>query len=114
MQPPDHTWLADILIAARHVQNFIAGVTREEFEQDVMRESAVIRQLAIIGEATKQLSMEFRAAHPAIPWRSVAGMRDVLIHGYRNVDLDEVWTAATVSVPELVRYVEPLVPPMDE
>ena len=114
MQQPDYTWLADILISARHVRNFVAGVDRDEFDRNAMRRSAIIPQLMIIGEATKQVSDPFRTAHPDIPWRRMAGMRDRLIHDYRQVDLDIVWSTATEMIPDLIRQVEPLVPPMDE
>jgi uncharacterized protein with HEPN domain len=60
-----------------------------------MCQSAIIRQLEIIGEATKHLSAAFRGNHPDIPWQKMAGMRDILIHAYDAVDLDEVWNAAT-------------------
>jgi uncharacterized protein with HEPN domain len=53
----------------------------------------VIRCLEILGEATKRLSPEFRCLHPGLPWRAMAGMRDVLIHAYDQVDLQEVWVA---------------------
>lgn len=76
-----------------------------------MRQSAVARQLEIIGEATKRLSEEFRGAHPEVPWRHMAGMRDVLIHAYDHVDMDEVWVAATESLPKLIAEIAPLVPP---
>jgi uncharacterized protein with HEPN domain len=109
MLNPDHAFLADILIAARKVKRFVSGVGREEFEADDMRESAVIRELTVIGEAAKNVSPEFRAAHPGIPWRKMAGMRDVLVHAYRRVDLGEVWGIATESVPPLIEVLEPLV-----
>ena len=89
MLNPDHAYLADILIAARKVQRFVSGVGRQDFEGDDMRASAVIRELTVIGEATKNVSEEFRAVHPAIPWRRMAGLRDVLVHAYRRVDLTE-------------------------
>jgi uncharacterized protein with HEPN domain len=114
MQPPDYTWLADILIAARHVRNFVDGVDRDDFDGNAMRRSAIIHQLLVIGEATKRVSDPFRAAHPDIPWRKMAGMRDRLIHDYRQVDLEIVWGTATEMIPDLIRQVEPLVPPMDE
>ncbi|MFB2981391.1 DUF86 domain-containing protein [Microseira sp. BLCC-F43] len=110
MQPRDLSSLVDILAAARLVQMFIAGVDRNTFETDLMRQSAVVRQLEIIGEATKRLSEAFRASHPKIPWRQMAGMRDILIHNYDDVDLDEVWNVATISIPELIQQIEPLVP----
>ncbi|MFL5386116.1 MAG: DUF86 domain-containing protein [Longimicrobiaceae bacterium] len=114
MQPPDIVFLADILDSARLVQEFTTGVSREELKRDVMRHSAVERHLEIIGEAAKNVSDEFRGEHPEIPWRKMAGMRDRLIHAYRQVNLDIVWSIATEMIPDLIRQVEPLVPPMDE
>ena len=114
MQQPDHTWLADILDSARLVESFTSGISRDELKQDVMRRAAVERYFEIIGEAAKNVSPEFKAAHPEIPWKAMAGMRDILIHAYRRVDLNEVWKIAAEDVPELIRNVEPLVPPIDE
>jgi len=56
-------------------------------------QDAVIRCLEILGEATKRLRPELRLLHPDLPWRAMAGMRDVLIHAYDQVDLEEVWLA---------------------
>ncbi len=110
MQNPDHAYLHDILVAARLVVQFTDGVDLNRFEGDAMRESAVARQLEIIGEAAKRVSTEFRAEHPEIPWRRMAGMRDVLIHAYRRVEAGQVWSAATEAVPALITALEPLVP----
>jgi len=76
-----------------------------------MCQSAVIWQLEIIGEATKRLSIPFRDNHPDIPWQKMAGMRDILIHAYDAVDLDEVWNAANQSIPRLIEQLEPFVLP---
>ena len=114
MRQPDYTWLADILDSARLVESFTAGVSLDAFKQDVMRHSAVARHMEIIGEAAKNVSEEFKAAHPEIPWKRMAGMRDILIHAYRKVDLGEVWRISREDVPMLIQNVEPLVPPLDE
>lgn len=112
----DLGWLEDILIAARKVTRATAGVTREQFESDEYRVLAVERLLMIIGEAAKQVSAELKNEHPDVPWRHMAGMRDMLIHSYRKIDSDEVWKAAAVSAPALIAALEPLIPqnPDDE
>jgi len=102
--------LLDILDAAKLVQQFVEGMTREAFEDDTKTQAAVVREIEIIGEATKRVSDSFRSSHPAIPWKKMAGMRDVLIHAYDEVDLDEVWNVAQNAVPELIAQIEPLIP----
>lgn len=69
----------------------------------------MIRELLIIGEAARRLSDEFKASHPSIRWRQMAGMRDILVHAYDHVDVDEVWRVATEELPDLIRYIAPLV-----
>lgn len=108
--PNDDAALLDIAKAAHLVQVFVAGMTRETFLTDVKTQSAVLHQLLIVGEATKRLSPELRANQSQIPWRLMAGMRDVLIHAYDSVDLEEVWRTATEDVPELLSQLELLLP----
>ena len=113
MQPHDASYLFDILDAARSARQFVEDFTEQSFRADRKTQSAVIRELLIIGEATKQVSIEFRAAHPEIPWRAMAGMRDVLVHNYRGTSLETVWYAATEALPALIAALEPLFPPED-
>jgi uncharacterized protein with HEPN domain len=68
-----------------------------------------LRRIAIIGEATKRLSKDFREKYPTIPWKDIAGMRDVITHDYDEVDLDEVWIVVNTNLPELLNYIEPLI-----
>jgi uncharacterized protein with HEPN domain len=87
----DEATLLDILQAARLIQQFTADCPDERaFREDVKLQSAVLHQITILGEATKRLFDAFLEAHPAIPWRQMASMRDVLIHGYDDIDLGEV------------------------
>jgi uncharacterized protein with HEPN domain len=74
----------------------------EEFEKDDKTISAVQHQILIIGEAAKRLSLEFRNLHIHIPWKAMAGMRDILIHSYENADLEEIWKTIQVIMPELI------------
>lgn len=113
MQHPDSSYLRDVLDAARLIREFTEGFDLEAFRADARTNSAVIRQLEIMGEATKQLSLPLRQANPDIRWRTIAGMRDVLIHGYRGVDLAEVYKAATVSIPDLIPRFERILAGID-
>ena len=94
-------YLEDILDSIQKIETYIAGLTFTEFLADTECQDAVIRRLEIIGEAVKRLPDELKARHPAIPWRQIAGMRDVLIHEYAGVLLERVWKAVTVDVPVL-------------
>jgi len=77
-------------------------MTYKEFLADTRTQDAVIRNLEIIGEATKNLSTELRIQYPDVPWKSMAGVRDRLIHHYFAVDFEIVWKIAIVEIPDLV------------
>jgi uncharacterized protein with HEPN domain len=98
-------YLADILGAAKLIQAAIQGVSQEALAQDWIRLSAIERQIEIIGEATRRLCDSFKGAHPEIPWREMAGMRDVLIHAYDDLDLDDIWSYSAQRYSE-TRYID--------
>jgi uncharacterized protein with HEPN domain len=106
----DAASLVDIVLACREINQFVGGLTQKQFVANSLVRSAVIYQMQIVGEAAKRVSAEFRASHPSVPWRQMAGMRDRLIHGYDDINLGIVWHVATVEVPLALSRLEPLVP----
>lgn len=93
--------LQDILESIELIERYTRGVAREEFEEDVQLQDSVIRRLEIIGEAVKGLPPGMREAHAHVPWRAVAGLRDVLIHQYARVDLSLAWATVAEALPTL-------------
>jgi len=106
-QPRDVVdWMNDILSAAKKAETFAGGLTFAEFQEDEKTAFAVVRALEIMGEATKRVPNEVRDRFPNIPWRSMAGIRDKLIHDYENVNLEIVWKSVTEDLPYLVPHIE--------
>ena len=97
----DLMYLRHIYDATVQIERYIAGVSEEQFSQTSLLQDGVIRQLEIIGEATKRLSKDLRRQYSKIPWQDIAGMRDKLIHDYLGVDTKTVWLTAKEDVPEL-------------
>ncbi len=97
----DKDFLNDIQEATRRVKVYTAGMTYEVFLADTKTQDAVIRNIEIIGESTKNLSIELRTRYPDVPWKGMAGVRDRLIHHYFGVNLDIVWNIVTAELPDV-------------
>lgn len=106
-------YLAHILECAQKIERYTAD-GKDRFVSDTMVQDAVLRNLEVIGEATKRLDDTYRRAHPQIPWRAVAGLRDVLIHQYEGVDLDRVWNVVVDGLPGLKDAIAKLLPPLEQ
>jgi len=108
MRPPV-LCLKDILRAMEAVEGFIAGMDFDTFDQDLKTKSAVLAQLAMMGEAAKLLPDSIRIEYPEVSWKNMAGMRDRLIHGYFQVDFRLVWHTITRVFPEDKRRIKAVI-----
>jgi len=97
----DQVYIEHILQSINRIQLYISDKDHQSFSDDHLTQDAVVRQLEIIGEATKRISADLRSKNPNVPWSDMAGMRDVLIHDYIDVDLDIVWKTASESISSL-------------
>ena len=98
--------LLDILESARCIQRYLTGVNREGFLANQEKQDAVLRRFEIIGEAASRLSPETQASFPTVPFRSMRGMRNIIVHDYGEVDLELVWQTAEADLPRLIEALE--------
>ncbi|AFZ18716.1 HepT-like ribonuclease domain-containing protein [Allocoleopsis franciscana] len=110
----DSASLIDIVRDGELILQFAQGVSREQLESDVMRQSAILYQITIMGEATKRLSREFRSQHTEVPWDDIAGMRDMIAHQYDRLDMNIVWQVIQRNIPDLLIMIVPLLPVQDD
>ena len=101
--------LQDILEAANWINEYVRGISFEQFRADRKTVNAVVRNLEIIGEAAKNIPEPLRAKSPQIPWPRIAGLRDLLIHAYFGVDLDIIWDVVQNKLPALKAQVSELI-----
>ena len=104
----DQESLIDIANAIRRILRYTSGISKLELEINDEKLSAILYQITIIGEATKRLSQEVRQQHPEIPWREMAGMRDVIVHEYDQLDFDVVWDVVENKSSELLILLDSL------
>ncbi|MBD1401277.1 DUF86 domain-containing protein [Pelovirga terrestris] len=109
MSRDDHAYLLHIIDAINQIETYLAGIAYDDFLTSRMHQDAVIRQLEILGEATKNISMDTRDRNPDIPWKDMAGMRDILIHQYFGVDMGSVWDSANTDIPTIKPLLKELV-----
>lgn len=94
-------FLRDIFEAIQLIEDYCRGISREDFEHDKKLQDAVIRRIEIIGEAAKHVPESLRKKYPNVPWQKIAGVRDVMIHGYFSVLLERVWNILHEDLPRL-------------
>ncbi len=109
MKKDDSVYLRHMLDAISRIEEYTRDIQYDGFMDNHLIQDGVIRQIEIIGEATKRLSKEFREKNSEILWKDVAGMRDKLIHDYLGVDLDAVWDTAEKDIPALKNKLRDLI-----
>ena len=93
-------FIEDILNSIKNIEDFAKQLDKEKFSKDILRQSAIIRQLEIIGEAVKNIPNSFREKYPKILWKDIAGLRDILSHAYFGVNIDRVWNVLERDLPK--------------
>ena len=102
MRTRDKSALIDMFVASMRIVKFMSGFNIEQFHTDDRTQSAVIRQLQIIGEATARIAQDVKNSNPNISWKAMLGLRNTLIHAYHRIDIDEIWGIIQTDVPKLI------------
>lgn len=92
-------FLDDIKEAAGKIKKYTTGMTYEQFLKDPRTQDAVVRNFEIIGEATKNLPEDLKTRYPNVAWKQVAGLRDIMAHGYYRIDYETLWEIITTRIP---------------
>lgn len=108
MKKDPKIFLQHILESILDIESYSRKLTKEKFFKKKETQDAIIRKIEIIGEAVKNLPIEFQRKHSKIDWRQIAGMRDMPIHEYFGVSLNVVWQTVKKDIPKLKKQVEEL------
>ncbi len=97
----DRARLQHVLEAIKEIENYISNISYEDFQSNSMMQYASVKQLEIIGEASSQLTEQFKKLYKEIEWREIIGMRNILIHEYFGIDTKIVWDILQIDLPKL-------------
>lgn len=94
-------FIEDVLESIKLIEKYIGNTSKESFGNNQKLKDSVIRRLEIIGEAVKSMPNDFKEKYPEVPWKKIAGLRDIIIHTYFNIDLDITWEIIKKDLPDL-------------
>lgn len=110
----DEALLLDMLLAAQKIIRFMQGMSEAEFRANELVQSAILREFQVLGEAARMLSGEAKKQYQQIPWQSIAGMRNRLIHEYFDVRLDVVWQTVQHDIGPLMSQLDQIELPEED
>lgn len=113
MKKDPRIYLAQILERIVRIEDFTC-VGKKSFLDNPLIQDAVIRNLEVIGEASRRVGAEYQVAHPEIPWREMSGLRNILIHDYESVNLEKIWQVIEKELPSVRGTLEKILPPLDQ
>lgn len=109
----DKQALMDIAIAIQQTLLYAQDINRDNLQENDEKQAAILYRPIVIGEATKRLSNEFREQYPMIPWRQMAGLRDVVIHDYDELDFDILWNVIHINLPDILPEIQTILKNLD-
>ena len=113
MKKDPRIYLAQILERIVRIEDFVC-VGKKAFLDNPLIQDAVIRNLEVIGEASRRVGAEYQLAHPEIPWREMSGLRNILIHDYESVNLEKIWQVIEKELPSVKNTIERMLPPLEQ
>lgn len=110
----DDANILDMLKSARLITQFVAGLSEDVFLAGVEKQSALLYQLTVLGEAARRVSSAYRQEHPEVEWQAIADFRNHIVHEYDDIDLDLLWKVIASNVPKLVAALKAIAPKKPE
>jgi len=102
-------FIEDILENIKDIESFSKGLTKDKLEKSKLKQNAIVRSLEVIGEAVKNIPESFRKKYPKIPWKRIAGLRDVIIHAYFGINFERIWGVIKKDLPNLKEQIEKII-----